>query len=165
MVQEIQKGVDRMEKRETTFFMIKPDGIQRNLVGRIIERVESKGFKIVALKMIKTDEKTARKHYEEHGEKPFFQGLVDFITSGPVVAMVIEGKNVVEGIRNMMGKTDPADSAPGTIRGDYGVDLSRNVVHGSDSVGSAEREIGIFFRDPEMIEYEKNDEKWIYPRS
>ena len=143
--------------------MIKPDGVQRNLIGRIINRVEEKGYKISAMKMIRIDRETAEEHYGEHKGKVFFPDLVGFITSGPVVAMVVEGENAVEGIRNMMGKTDPADSPFGTIRGDYGLNLSRNVVHGSDSLESAEREIGIFFKDEEILKYGRNDEKWIYP--
>jgi nucleoside-diphosphate kinase len=148
---------------ESTFFMIKPDGVQRNLIGRIINRIEEKGYKIIAMKMVMIDRETAEMHYREHREKPFFRELVDFITSGPVVAMVVEGEDVIEGMRKMMGKTDPGDSAPGSLRGDLGVNLSRNVVHGSDSGQSAAREIGIFFRETEMIDYSRIDEKWIYP--
>ena len=148
---------------ERTYFMIKPDGVQRNLIGRIINRLEEKGFKIAAMKMIRIDRNTAEVHYGEHKGKSFFTDLVDFITSGPVVAMVVEGENAVKGIRDLMGKTDPADSPIGTIRGDHGLNLSRNVVHGSDSTSSAEREIGIFFRDEEILDYARNDEKWIYP--
>ncbi len=143
--------------------MIKPDGVQRSLVGNIIERVEDKGYKVSALKMMRLDEVTASKHYNEHVGKPFFNDLVSFITSGPVVAMVIEGDNVIEGMRRMMGKTDPRESPPGTIRGDMAIDLSRNVVHGSDSKNSADREISIFFSKDEIIDMEKIDEVWLYP--
>ncbi len=143
--------------------MIKPDGVQRSLVGNIIDRIEDKGYKVSALKMLRVDEGTASKHYEEHVGKPFFNDLVSFITSGPVVAMVIEGDNVIEGMRKMMGKTDPRESPPGTIRGDLAIDLSRNVVHGSDSKDSADREISIFFNEDEIMDMEKIDEVWLYP--
>lgn len=143
--------------------MIKPDGVQRSLIGRIINRVEDKGYRIAAMKMMSIDKEMASKHYGEHEGKPFFNDLISFITSGPVVAMVIEGDNVIEGIRKMMGKTDPKDSSPGTIRGDHAVNLSRNVVHGSDSGESASREISIFFSDNEIIQTEKIDEAWVYP--
>jgi nucleoside-diphosphate kinase len=149
--------------RERTFFMIKPDGVQRSHIGDVISRVEAKGYKICALKMLHINTEMASRHYGEHEEKPFFGDLVSFITSGPVVAMVVEGDNVIEGIRNMMGKTNPRDSLPGTIRGDLAVDLSRNVVHGSDSKTSAEREISIFFDEKEIVEHEKIDETWVYP--
>lgn len=152
-----------MGDTERTFFMIKPDGVHRNVAGEIIRRIERKGYKLVAMKLVRIDGKTAREHYKEHREKPFFEELVDFITSGPAIAMVVEGENAIKGIRDMMGKTNPADSSPGTIRGDFGINLSRNVVHGSDSESSAAREIGLFFEATEMLEYEKNDEKWIYP--
>jgi nucleoside-diphosphate kinase len=143
--------------------MIKPDGVHRSLVGRVINRVEEKGYRIAAMKMLSIDREMASKHYGEHEGKPFFDDLISFITSGPVVAMVIEGDNVIEGIRKMMGKTDPRDSAPGTIRGDHAVNLSRNVVHGSDSEESASREISIFFSDDEIIQTKKIDEAWVYP--
>ncbi len=143
--------------------MIKPDGVQRSLIGRVINRVEEKGYRIAAMKMMSIDKEMASKHYGEHEGKPFFNDLISFITSGPVVAMVIEGDNVIEGIRKMMGRTDPKDSSPGTIRGDHAVHLSRNVVHGSDSGKSASREISIFFSNDEIIQTEKIDEAWVYP--
>ena len=149
--------------RERTFFMVKPDGVQRGLVGNIISRVEMKGFSIKALKMLHLDVETASKHYAEHIGKPFFDDLVSFITSGPVVAMVVEGDDVIEGIRKMMGKTDPRASDQGTIRGDLAVKMSRNVVHGSDSPESAKREISIFFNDHEIMDYTKVTESWVYP--
>lgn len=149
--------------RERTFFMVKPDGVQRNLVGAILSRVLTKGYRISALKMMRIDVPTARRHYSEHEGKPFFEDLVGFITSGPVIAMVIEGNDSVNGIRQMMGRTDPLVSPPGTIRGDMGIDLSRNVVHGSDSPESAKREISIFFREEEITEYQRSDEVWLYP--
>ena len=130
-----------------TFFMIKPDGVRRNLIGEIISRVEAKGFVISKLKMMQIDKELAEEHYEEHAEKPFFKDLVSFITSGPVVAMQVEGKNVVAQIRNLMGATNPADSTPGSIRGDLATELDKNVVHGSDSDESADRELKLFFNN------------------
>jgi nucleoside-diphosphate kinase len=150
--------------RERTFFMIKPDGVQRGLVGKVLERVESKGYKIVAMKMLEIPREMAMRHYGEHEGKPFFNDLVDFITSAPVVAMVLEGEDVIDGIRNMMGKTDPKASSPGTVRGDFGIHLSRNVVHGSDSPSSASREISLFFPDGEVMDFSRIDEEWVYPR-
>ena len=128
-----------------TFFMIKPDGVQRNLVGEIISRVEAKGFSITKIKMMTISKELAEQHYGEHKEKPFFNDLVSFITSGPVVAMQVEGENVVLQIRNLMGATNPSESTPGSIRGDLATELDKNVVHGSDSGESAERELLLFF--------------------
>jgi nucleoside-diphosphate kinase len=129
-----------------TFFMIKPDGVRRNLIGEIISRVEAKGFVISKLKMMQIDKELAEEHYKEHAEKPFFNDLVSFITSGPVVAMQVEGENAVSQIRNLMGATNPADSTPGSIRGDLATELDKNVVHGSDSDESADRELKLFFQ-------------------
>ena len=128
-----------------TFFMIKPDGVQRNLVGEIISRVEAKGFSITKIQMMTISKELAEKHYEEHKNKQFFNDLVSFITSGPVVAMQVEGENVVLQIRNLMGATNPSESTPGSIRGDLATELDKNVVHGSDSDESAERELLLFF--------------------
>ena len=128
-----------------TFFMIKPDGVQRNLVGEIISRVEAKGFSITKIKMMTISKELAEQHYGEHKDKPFFNDLVSFITSGPVVAMQVEGENVVLQIRNLMGSTNPSESTPGSIRGDLATELDKNVVHGSDSDESAERELELFF--------------------
>ena len=130
-----------------TFFMIKPDGVRRNLIGEIISRVEAKGFVISKLKMMQIDKELAEEHYKEHAEKPFFKDLVSFITSGPVVAMQVEGENVVAQIRNLMGATNPADSTPGSIRGDLATEMDKNVVHGSDSDESADRELKLFFNN------------------
>ena len=128
-----------------TFFMIKPDGVQRNLVGEIISRVEAKGFSITKIKMMTISKELAEQHYGEHKDKPFFNDLVSFITSGPVVAMQVEGENVVLQIRNLMGATNPSESTPGSMRGDLATELDKNVVHGSDSDESAERELELFF--------------------
>ena len=128
-----------------TFFMIKPDGVKRNLIGEIISRVEEKGFKITKIKMMIISQDLAEEHYGEHKDKPLFSDLVSFITSGPVVAMQVEGENVVAQIRNLMGATNPSDATPGSIRGDLATELDKNVVHGSDSDESAERELNLFF--------------------
>jgi nucleoside-diphosphate kinase len=138
---------------ERTFVMVKPDGVQRNLVGEIIGRFERKGFKLVGMKLMRITPDLAARHYAEHREKPFYNDLISFITSGPVVAIVWEGLNAVSMIREMMGKTNPAEAVPGTIRGDFAINLTKNVIHGSDSLASAKREIGLFFTDKELIDY------------
>lgn len=135
---------------ERTLFLIKPDAVERGLIGEIIARFERRGFAVRGLKRVRVTEQQAAEHYVEHVGKPFYPELVEFITSGPVVAMVIEGLGAVATVRSMMGATNPLDSAPGTIRGDYALDLGRNVVHGSDSVESAAREVAIFFTDAEL---------------
>ena len=149
---------------ERTFVMVKPDGVQRGLIGEIVSRFEDRGLKLVAGKFVQLDEELAKDHYGEHEDKPFFDGLVEFITSGPVMAMVWEGQDAVRQVRKMMGETDPADSAPGTIRGDFGLDLGRNVIHGSDheDEGSWTREIDLFFDESELVDYERIDESWLY---
>jgi len=147
---------------ERTFAMVKPDGVQRGLVGEVIRRFEQKGIKVAALKLMQITPELAEKHYAEHKERPFFTDLVNFITSGPVAAMVLEGENVIAMVRTMMGATNPKDSAPGTIRGDFGMTIDKNIIHGSDSPASAAREIGIFFADNEIVTYTKADEEWIY---
>ncbi|ACA58656.1 nucleoside-diphosphate kinase [Candidatus Desulforudis audaxviator] len=149
---------------DRTFVMVKPDGVQRGLVGEVITRFERRGFKLVALKLLWIDRGLAERHYEEHRGKPFFDELVRYITSGPVAAMVLEGREVVTTVREMMGATQPAKALPGTIRGTYGIDVGRNIVHGSDSAASAAREIGLFFADGELIEYERALDPWIYER-
>jgi nucleoside-diphosphate kinase len=136
---------------EHTFVMIKPDGVQRNLVGEIISRLEKNGLKIAGLKMLKIPLDLAEQHYEEHKEKPFFSKLVEFITSGPVVAMVVEGIKAVSTVREMMGATNPLEAVPGTIRATYGMQTERNVIHGSDSLASARREINLFFKPEEIL--------------
>ena len=128
-----------------TFFMIKPDGVKRNLIGEVVSRVEKEGFVITKMKMMGISDDLAKKHYAEHSEKPFFNDLVDFITSGPVVAMEVDGEDAVSEIRRIMGATNPSDAEPGTIRADLATKLEENVVHGSDSEESAERELSLFF--------------------
>lgn len=147
---------------EKTYLMIKPDGVQRGLIGEITTRFEKKGFRLTAAKLMQVSRETAEIHYAEHKERPFFGELVDFITSGPVFAMVWEGENVIATARQMMGSTNPKDAAPATIRGDYAVIVGKNVIHGSDSPESAAREIGIFFKDEELIEYTKSGLEWVY---
>ena len=142
--------------------MLKPDAIQRGVCGEIISRFEKRGLKIVGMKMLQIPRELAEQHYSEHKGKKFYEGLIRYITSGPVIAMVIEGKNAVKLVRDMMGKTNPQESQPGTIRGDYAIDLGRNIIHGSDSIQSAEREIGLFFRQEELCNYRTENEKWIY---
>ena len=147
---------------EKTFLMVKPDGVQRNLIGEIVQRFEKKGFKLAGAKLMQVPNELAEQHYGEHKEKPFFGELVEFITSGPVFAMVWEGEDVIATARNMMGKTNPSEAAPSTIRGDYGITVGKNIIHGSDSPESAEREINLFFDESELITYEKVDTSWIY---
>lgn len=147
---------------ERTYCMVKPDGVQKGLIGEIIKRIEKKGYKIIGLKMLRLSKSMAEEHYKEHVEKPFFPGLLKYITSGPVVAMVVEGKNAVKGMRTLMGSTNPMEAAPGTIRGDFGIDMGRNVIHGADSVESASREIAIYFKQEELVTYNKSREEWIY---
>ena len=146
---------------ERTLVLLKPDAVQRRLMGRIISRIEEKGLKIVAMKMIQVTRELAERHYAEHKEKPFFGELVSFITSGPVVAMVVEGPKAIEVVRKMMGKTNPLEAAPGTIRGDYGLSITMNLIHGSDSPETSAREIPIFFDEEEILHYDIADSKWL----
>ena len=147
---------------ERTYLMVKPDGVQRGLVGEIVSRFEKRGLKLVAAKLMIIPKDVAENHYGEHKGKPFFPSLISYITSGPVFARVWEGENAVQVCRNMMGKTNPQDSAPGTIRGDYCLVTGLNIIHGSDSPESAAREIGIFFKPEELVEYTKDSDKWLY---
>ncbi|OGS52812.1 MAG: nucleoside-diphosphate kinase [Euryarchaeota archaeon RBG_13_61_15] len=149
---------------EKTFAMVKPDGVQRGFVGKILARFEDRGLKVTALKMMKIPRELSERHYEEHKGKSFYEPLLSYITSGPVVCMVLEGENAVAAVRAMMGKTNPQDAAPGTIRADFGQVTGRNIVHGSDSPESAKREIKLFFNDYEMQKYEKIDEAWLFEK-
>ncbi|KYK30565.1 MAG: nucleoside-diphosphate kinase [Thermoplasmatales archaeon SG8-52-3] len=148
-------------KNQRTFVMIKPDGVQRGLIGEIINRFEKKGLKIVAMKFVSVSKKLAERHYGIHKGKPFFQPTVDYITSSPVVAIVFEGIDAINMVRNMMGKTNPQDAAMGTIRGDYGQFIGRNIVHGSDGPDTAEFEINLWFKPEEISNYKKIDEQWL----
>jgi nucleoside-diphosphate kinase len=136
---------------ERTYIMVKPDGVQRRLTGEIIRRFENRGLRLVALKMLVPSRETAEKHYEVHKEKPFFGELVEFVTSGPVVAMVWEGKDVVKLTRGMIGATKPLEALPGTIRGDFTADLMSNLIHGSDSPENAEAEIALWFQPEDLL--------------
>ena len=146
---------------ERTFALLKPDAIQRGLAGQILTRFEQRGLKIVALKLKRVSRTLAETYYAEHKGKPFYEPLMAYITSGPVVAMVLEGDGAVAIVRKMMGKTNSAEAEPGTIRGDFALTIGRNVIHGSDSLESARREIGFFFKPEELQEYRRIDEAWL----
>lgn len=147
---------------ERTFIMIKPDGVQRNLVGEIIKRFEKKGFTLVGLKMISVSRELAEKHYDVHKERPFFGSLVKFIISSPVVAMVWEGEGVVASARKIIGATNPLTSEPGTIRGDFGINVGRNLIHGSDAIETANQEISLWFKEDELCSWENTMKSWLY---
>ncbi len=147
---------------ERTFVMIKPDGVQRGLIGEIVRRFEQRGLKVVAMKMLQLSPEFAHKHYEVHVGKPFFEGLIKYITSGPVVAMVLEGTDAINVARSTMGATNPAKAAPGTIRADYGMEMGRNLVHGSDGPDTAQFEIGLWFKPEELLSYQRAIDPWIY---
>jgi len=146
---------------QKTLVLLKPDALQRGLVGEIISRLEGKGLKIVALKMLHMDEELAKRHYQVHKDKSFFQDLVKHITSAPIIAAIFEGENAVDIVRRTMGETDPALALPGTIRRDLALDIGRNLIHGSDSEQTAEEEIDIFFSEEEIFHYAREIEKWI----
>ena len=146
---------------DRTLVLVKPDGVQRGLIGEILMRFERKGMRVVALKLLHMDVEMTRRHYAEHVEKPFFADLADFITSGPLVAMVLEAPGAVTAVRQMMGATAPAQSPPGTIRGDLGLTIGMNLVHGSDSAARAEQEIALFFESHEIQDYSREVERWI----
>ncbi|TNN83429.1 Nucleoside diphosphate kinase 3 [Liparis tanakae] len=149
-------------ENERTFVAVKPDGVQRRLVGEILRRFEKRGFKLVGLKLVKASEDLLREHYWDLRSKPFFRGLMSYMSSGPIVVMVWEGLDVVKTARKMLGETNPADSLPGTIRGDFCVEVGRNVIHGSDSVASAQKEISLWFGQDELHCWEDNSRGWIY---
>ena len=146
---------------ERTLVLCKPDAVQRGLVGRILSRFEEKGLQIVGLKMLRVDEVLARRHYAEHVQKAFFPELLSFIIASPVVAVAVEGENAVEVVRALMGTTNPQNAAPGTLRGDFGLDLTMNLVHGSDSPASAERELAIFFSPEDLHAYALTLGRWM----
>jgi nucleoside-diphosphate kinase len=147
---------------ERTFLMVKPDGVQRNLIGEVIRRLETKGFTLVGLKLMKVSRELAEKHYDVHKERPFFGSLVDFIISAPVVAMVWEGDGVVASARKIIGATNPLTAEPGTIRGDFGVSIGRNLIHGSDAPETAQREISLWFTSEELVAWEPASKAWLY---
>ena len=151
-----------MVSRERTYIMIKPDGVQRGLIGPIITRFEQKGFKLVAMKLVSPGKAHLEQHYADLSGKGFFAGLIEYMNSGPVCAMVWEGDNAVATGRKMLGATKPFDSAPGTIRGDFCIDVGRNIIHGSDSVESANKEIKLWFKPEELNNWESHSNKWVY---
>jgi nucleoside-diphosphate kinase len=147
---------------ERTLILVKPDGVQRGLIGPIITRFEQRGLRLAALKLMQMSEALAARHYAEHEGKPFYPPLIDYITSGPVVAMVWEGPGAIALARTMMGATRPPEAAPGTIRGDFAQETGRNIVHGSDGQESAAREIGLFFSEEELLDWPRSVDPWIY---
>ncbi len=150
---------------QRTFVMIKPDGVGRGLIGTVIGRLEGRGLRLVGLKLLSISPELAAKHYAAHQAKPFYPGLIRFITSGPVVAMVWEGADAVAQVRAMMGPTDPHQAPPGTIRGDFALAIDCNVIHGSDGEAAAESEIGLYFTPDELVSVPRPEESWIYPRT
>ena len=146
---------------ERTLVLVKPDGVQRGLTGEIVGRLERTGLQIIGMKLMMISEDLASRHYAEHAEKPFYRGLVSFITSSPVVALALEGPSAISTIRKVMGVTDPADAAPGSIRGDLGIDMGRNLIHGSANSEDAAREVTLFFDDSELISYDRATQPWI----
>ncbi len=152
-----QKSADIQQ----TLILVKPDAMQRGLAGEVISRIERKGLRIVAMRLLQVDAELAERHYEAHTDKPFFGSLVEFITSSPIIAMVVEGRHAVEVVRQTMGQTDSSQAAPGTIRGDLAIDLQNNLVHGSDSVESARREISLFFAQGDILDYRRCIDGWL----
>ena len=145
---------------ESTLVLIKPDGVNRGLIGKVIDRLESTGLKIVGMKLILIDKDLASNHYEEHKDTPFFSSLVDFITASPVVALALNGENAIQKTRTMMGITNPLESAPGTIRGDFGLTVEKNIIHGSANEKDAKREIDLYFSNNELIDYSRSIDEW-----
>lgn len=150
---------------ERTFVMLKPDAVKRGLVGEIIRRIEARGLKIVAMKMVWLDKEILKEHYAHHASKPFFPSLLEFMSSGPVICMVVEGPEAIDAVRKLMGKTNPLEAAPGTIRGDLALNIQNNLIHGSDSKEMAEEEIKRFFKPEEIFEYRRCDEDLVRGRS
>jgi nucleoside-diphosphate kinase len=150
---------------ERTLVLVKPDAMQRGLAGEIVGRLERRGLRIVAMRLLQMDEALAKRHYGEHEGKPFFGELVDFITACPIIAAVLEGPNAVEVVRQTMGATDPRKAAPGTIRGDLALDIGHNLIHGSDSLETAQREIAIFFGEGDIISYARDVDRWALGES
>ncbi len=146
---------------ERTLVLVKPDGVQRGLAGEIVGRLERTGLQIIGMKLMQISEDLASRHYAEHVEKPFYPGLVSFITSSPVVALVLEGPGAISATRKIMGVTNPADAAPGTIRGDLGIEMGRNLIHGSANAEDAAREVALFFDNSELVSYDRATQPWI----
>jgi len=150
---------------ERTFAMVKPDGVQRGLAGEVVARYERRGLKVVGLKLMRVSKQLAEEHYAEHKGKPFYEGLVGYITSGPVVALCLEGRNAVQVVRDVNGATDPVKAVPGSIRGDFALDIGRNVVHGSDAPATAQRELKLYFNDAELLAWERTGERWVHEKA
>jgi nucleoside-diphosphate kinase len=147
---------------ERTLVIIKPDGVQRGLIGKIVTRLERRGLKIAAMKLVQMDDLLARKHYAIHEGKPFFEPLIKYITSAPVVVMVIEGRKAIEIVRKTLGATNPGDAEPGTVRADYAVEIGRNLVHGSDGPDTAKTEVALFFDESEILSWKRDTDPWIF---
>ena len=147
---------------ERSLIILKPDAVQRGLIGPILTRLERRGLKLAGLKLIRIDDALARRHYAVHEGKPFFAGLVEYITSGPVVVAVVTGKSVITIVRNTVGATNPAQAAPGTIRGDFAVEIGRNLIHASDSPENGEKEVALFFQEHELVQFVRSADPWIY---
>ena len=148
--------------KERTLVIVKPDGVQRGLVGPILSRLEARGLKIVGLKLVQVSQELAARHYAEHEGKPFYTGLLKYITSAPVIVACVEGTSAVQMVRNTVGATNPLNAAPGTIRGDYALDIGRNLIHASDAPATAERELALWFSDPELVAYDRDTDPWIF---
>ena len=146
---------------ERTLVLVKPDGVQRGLVGAVLGRLEQRGLKLIALKLMQVTRALAEQHYAEHVGKGFYEELIAFITSSPIVAAVVEGPNAIEAVRQLMGRTNPMQADSGTLRGDFALDTGHNLVHGSDSPASAAREIGLFFKNEDLVDYRRIDEGWV----
>src|SRR5687767_6214659 len=157
----MQKGITR-EAMERSLIILKPDAVQRGLIGPILTRIEQRGLKLAGLKLMRIDEALAHRHYAIHEGKPFFKGLVEYIISGPVVVLVVTGANVISIVRNMVGATNPVQAAPGTIRGDFAVEIGRNLIHASDSPENGEKEVALFFAEHEFVNLERSVDRWIY---
>jgi nucleoside-diphosphate kinase len=147
---------------ERSLIILKPDAVQRGLIGPILTRIEQRGLRIVGMKLIQIDDALARRHYAVHEGKPFFDGLISYITSGPVVVLVVTGANVIEIVRSMVGATNPVKAAPGTIRGDFALEIGRNLIHASDSPENGEMEVNLFFRTEELVDMRRSADQWIY---
>ena len=147
---------------ERTLIIIKPDAVQRGLIGKIVARLERRGLRIAAMKLMQIDEAMAQRHYAIHEGKPFYEPLIDYITSSPVVVMVLEGNSAIEIVRRTMGATNPAEAAPGTIRADFGLEIGRNLVHGSDGPDTAAFEVSLFFDEEEILSYDRDTDPWIF---
>ncbi|HJM89019.1 MAG TPA: nucleoside-diphosphate kinase [Dehalococcoidia bacterium] len=147
---------------EQTLILVKPDAMQRGLAGEVISRLERRGLRIVGMRLLQVDEALANRHYGEHEGKPFFGSLVAYITSSPIIAAVFEGTNAVAAVRSTVGVTNPTEASPGTIRGDFGLEIGRNLIHASDSTESAEREIGLFFEGQPLVQWSRDTDRWIF---